>query len=55
MHLQPAASYLGYNYGDFPVAEMLAKKTLSLPVHEFITHDDVYYMADCIKSFFLKL
>jgi len=55
MHLQPAASYLGYNYGDFPVAEMLAKKTLSLPVHEFITKDDVYYMADCINSFFSTL
>jgi len=51
MHLQPAASYLGYKYGDFPVAEMLAKKTLSLPVHEFITHDDVYYMAECVKAF----
>ena len=55
MHLQPAASYLGYNYGDFPVAEMLAKKTLSLPVHEFITHDDVYYMAECVKTFCSKL
>ena len=36
MHLQPAAKYLNYKKGDFPMAEKLAKTTLSLPVHEFI-------------------
>ena len=36
IHLQPAAKYLKYKKGDFPIAEKMAKTTLSLPVHEFI-------------------
>ncbi len=32
VHLQPAYADLGYSEGDFPVAEQLAKETLSLPL-----------------------
>ena len=52
MHLQPAASSLGYRHGDFPVAESLAASTLSLPVHEFITEADRYKMVQLISEFF---
>jgi dTDP-3-amino-2,3,6-trideoxy-4-keto-D-glucose/dTDP-3-amino-3,4,6-trideoxy-alpha-D-glucose/dTDP-2,6-dideoxy-D-kanosamine transaminase len=37
MHLQPAAKYLRHKVGHFPNAELIAKETISLPVHEFIT------------------
>ena len=37
MHLQPAAKYLGHKVGHFPNTELIAKETISLPVHEFIT------------------
>lgn len=54
MHLQPAASYLGYKLGDFPICERLSNKTLSLPVHEFITQDNLDQIVDAIKEFYGK-
>jgi dTDP-4-amino-4,6-dideoxygalactose transaminase len=32
LHLQPAYSHLGYQPGDFPVAEKIASECLSLPM-----------------------
>lgn len=52
MHLQPAAAALGHDVGDFPVAEDLARKTLSLPVHEFISKEQVEYMIDAVADFY---
>ncbi len=52
MHLQPAAKYLGYKLGDFPIAESLAKQSISLPVHEFIDKSKVLIMSESIHSFF---
>ncbi len=52
MHLQPAAKYLGYRLGDFPVAEYAANHTLSLPVHEYVTEKELDYMVDTIKDFY---
>jgi dTDP-4-amino-4,6-dideoxygalactose transaminase len=33
IHLQPAAEYLNYRLGDFPVVEKLANEILSLPLY----------------------
>ncbi len=52
IHLQPAAKFLKYKKGDFPVCENLAKTTISLPVHEFISKKDIYFVADKIKKFY---
>ena len=52
MHLQPAASFLGHTVGDFPVAERLARQTLSLPVHEFITDAQQVRVVNLIKAFY---
>ena len=52
IHLQPAAKYLKYKKGDFPIAEKLAKTSLSLPVHEFITARDIKKMAFLINKFY---
>lgn len=54
MHLQPAAHYLGYKQGDFPVCERMANNTLSLPVHEFINQNDLNHMIKKIKEFYGK-
>lgn len=54
MHLQPAADYLGYKPGDFPVAESTCKNVLSLPVHEFIESGSLDYMATKIKEFYAR-
>ena len=52
MHLQPAASFLNHKPGDFPVAEQLARETLSLPVHEFITREQLVHVVNLIKAFY---
>ena len=52
MHLQPAAKSFGYKLGDFPKAELSAKTTISLPVHEFITFEQLEKMSDIIIKFY---
>ncbi len=52
MHLQPASSDYGYSKGDFPVAEELCDSVLSLPVHEFITEEQIQFVADAIRKFY---
>lgn len=52
MHLQPAANYLGYKKGDFAKTEMICNQTLSLPVHEFISKEDLNCMINLIKEFY---
>jgi len=52
VHLQTAAKYLKYKKGDFPIAEMMAKTSLSLPVHEFINEKHINYVAKLINKFY---
>ena len=52
IHLQPAASELGYKEGDFPVAESQSKRILSLPIHQFLDEVDIEYVAGHIKAFY---
>ena len=52
IHLQPAAKYLKYKHGDFPIAEKMANTTMSLPVHEFIKEKDIKYVANLINNFY---
>ena len=54
IHLQPAAKFLKYKTGDFPIAERIAKSSISLPVHEYISKKDIYRMAMLINKFYLK-
>lgn len=54
LHMQPAAKKLGYRYGDFPVAEKLAKKMLSLPIYPELTDKNIKYIIDMVKKFFIK-
>jgi dTDP-3-amino-2,3,6-trideoxy-4-keto-D-glucose/dTDP-3-amino-3,4,6-trideoxy-alpha-D-glucose/dTDP-2,6-dideoxy-D-kanosamine transaminase len=55
IHLQPAAKFLKYKKGQFPNAERIAKTTLSLPVHEFISKEDIDHMSNLIKKFYKKV
>jgi len=52
MHLQKAAKKYGYKVGDFPKSEKIASTTLSLPVHEFVTTDQLKYISKKIKEFY---
>ncbi len=52
MHLQLAAAHLGYKRGDFPMAEAIAASALSLPVHEFVTDDQLDRVASLVTEFY---
>ncbi len=51
LHLLEAYGYLHYKRGDFPVAERLAGRILSLPMSESMAADDVEYVASHIRAF----
>lgn len=40
LHLQPAYAYLGKRAGDFPVAEALSKRVMSLPMSPDLSKED---------------
>ncbi len=50
LHLYPHISRLGYNKGDFPVAEQAAREVVSLPVHPSLTDSEIEYMIETIKD-----
>lgn len=52
LHLQPAAAFLGYKQGDFPVAESQSKSILTLPVHQHLTERQIDYVIEKIKEFY---
>lgn len=52
IHLQPAAKKFVKNSGEYPVAEQLSRSTLSLPVHEFITEQQLDFIVGAIKEFY---
>jgi dTDP-4-amino-4,6-dideoxygalactose transaminase len=54
LHLQKAYAHLGYNKGDFPVAESAAARLLSLPMFPELTRDQIEYVTDSIKEFIYR-
>ena len=52
LHLQSASRGLGYKAGDFPKAEAQAKATITLPVHQHLTGEELEYMIRCVKEFY---
>jgi len=52
LHLQKAYSHLGYNNGDFPIAENIAGRLLSLPMFPELTRNQIRYVCDNIKEYF---
>jgi dTDP-4-amino-4,6-dideoxygalactose transaminase len=51
LHLQKCYAGLGYQAGDFPVAEATARECLSLPVYPELTDEQVAYVAATIRAF----
>lgn len=50
MHLQGAFADLGYKKGDFPVAESLCERVLSLPMHSYLNEEDIRFVANAVKA-----
>ncbi len=41
LHLQPAFKNLSYSEGDFPVSEDVSSRIFSLPMHPYLTDDEI--------------
>lgn len=54
LHQQECFADLGYKDGDMPVAELLAKEVLALPVYQEMTREMLEYVADQIAEFYGK-
>lgn len=52
IHLQRCAKDLGYQKGDFPMAETQAGRILSLPINQFVTMEQVDFVVDRIREFY---
>ncbi|MCB1112477.1 MAG: DegT/DnrJ/EryC1/StrS family aminotransferase [Chlamydiales bacterium] len=53
LHEQPVFANLGYQYGDFPIAEKAAKEVLSLPMHPWITEEEQDQVINAVKQYAL--
>lgn len=51
LHLQPAFKTPEFGEGDFPIAEDLCKKVLSLPIHTEMKKEDLDYIIHSVLSF----
>jgi len=51
LHLQEAYRFLGYQQGDFPVAEQLAREVLSIPVYPELTEEQLEWVAEAVRGF----
>jgi dTDP-4-amino-4,6-dideoxygalactose transaminase len=50
VHLQPAYSHLGHKPGDFPVAEDVMRRCLSLPMFAELTDEQIEYTASAVRD-----
>ncbi len=50
LHLQEALKFLGYQKGDFPVAEKAAKEVLSLPMYPELEEATIIELAEIIRN-----
>lgn len=50
LHLQNAYTNFGYQKGQFPIAEMLCEKVLSLPMHTELDNEQLNYICNTIKE-----
>lgn len=51
-HLQEAYKSLGYQKGDFPIAEIIAETCLSLPLWPGMTEEMIQYISGQISDFY---
>ena len=50
LHLQPVFKKLGHQSGDFPIAEKVSNKCLSLPMSPYLTKEDQTKIIDAIAK-----
>ena len=56
LHQQPVFGGLGYGLGSFPESEKAANEVISLPMHPWLTEEDIHKVVKAIKnSLFAKV
>lgn len=50
-HLAEAYAYLGFQEGDFPITERLAKEVLSIPMYNGMKKEEQSYVIDALNAF----
>jgi dTDP-4-amino-4,6-dideoxygalactose transaminase len=51
-HMQECYKELGYNKGNFPIAEKMANTVLSLPIYPGLSDIEIKYITDSIDRFY---
>lgn len=51
MHLQGAYADMGYAEGDFPLAEKICARELSIPLYPGLSKEEAKYIVDALNSF----
>lgn len=51
MHLQEAYVSLGFQKGDYPIAEEISETVISIPMYYGMTNEQIKYIIDVINSF----
>jgi len=52
LHLQPVYKNLNFRNVKLPVTERLAKEVLSLPLHPYLTEEEINYVISSIRDFY---
>jgi UDP-2-acetamido-2-deoxy-ribo-hexuluronate aminotransferase len=50
LHMQPFYKYLNYKVGDFPISELVSREIMSLPMHPFLTDEDMDKVVKSLKE-----
>jgi dTDP-4-amino-4,6-dideoxygalactose transaminase len=48
-----AFRFLGYQYGQFPVSEYVGENGLHFGIHQYLSNDDLEYIAETLKGYFV--
>lgn len=51
MHRQEAFGQLNYDYAEFPNTIELCDTVLSLPMHPYLTDEDIYEVVKAVKGY----
>lgn len=54
LHLQPCCKHLGFQEGDFPVAEMASRRALGLPLYGDLSDTAIVQVCAAISDFYRK-
>ncbi len=49
IHLSTAYAHLGHQKGDFPVAEDISNNIISLPMHPYLSTDEIIKISDAVN------